>query len=142
TRIPVTGAPLEGLALCLEKPRTRSVLVSEGVPVPPAIVVRSPDDDLSGAPVPCIVKPAAQDASEGIDLTSVCSTKDEVRPRVEKFLALHLGPALLDGFVEGRELNVSMIELPGGTLRVLPVAEIDYGGFPAGVPKILTFAAK
>jgi D-alanine-D-alanine ligase len=142
TGIPVTGAPLEGLALCLEKPRARSVLIGEGVPVPPAIVVRRPDDPLEGAPIPCIVKPAAQDASEGIDATSVCFSLPEARARLERLFSQGLGPALLEGFVDGRELNVSMIESPDGTLRALPVAEIDYTGFPADLPKILTFAAK
>lgn len=142
TGIPVTGAPLDGLALCLEKPRARAVLLGEGVPVPPAIVVRDPSDALEGLPLPCIVKPAAQDASEGIDGTSVCHTAPEARARIERLLAAGLGPALVELFVDGRELNVSMIESPDGTLRALPVAEIDYSGFPADLPKILTFAAK
>lgn len=142
TGIPVTGAPLEGLSLCLEKPRARSVLIAEGVPVPPAIVVRAPDAALDAAPLPCIVKPAAQDASEGIDATSVCHDLPALRARIERLFAAGLGPALVEGFVDGRELNVSMLESPDGTLRALPVAEIDYSGFPPDLPKILTFAAK
>lgn len=142
TGIPVTGATLEGLALCLEKPRTRSLLIGEGVPVPEAIVVRDPADPLEGAPIPCIIKPAAQDASEGIDHTSVCFSLPAARARVAQLFAQGLGPALVERFVDGRELNVSMIESPDGTVRALPVAEIDYTGFPDDRPKILTFAAK
>jgi D-alanine-D-alanine ligase len=143
--IPVTGAPLEGLANCLSKPRARALATAAGVPVPAGCVIASATDDASSLPHPCIVKPAAQDASHGIDAASVCSTPAETKARALKLIERGLGPALCEQFVDGREYNVSMIELVEGgtrTLKTLPIAEITFDGFPEGAPRILTYAAK
>lgn len=140
---PFTGATPRALALCLEKPLTRALLGAAGVPVPRGFVMEHEgaplEGELAGA---WIVKPAAQDASHGIDGSSVVTSEVALRARVAALIARGLGPALVERFVEGRELNVSIVELDGAPPRALPIAEIDFGAFPPGVPKILTFAAK
>lgn len=143
--IPVTGAPLEGLANCLSKPRTRALLTAAGVPVPKGCVIASEADGADHVPHPCIVKPSAQDASHGIDAGSVCATPAETKARALRLIERGLGPALVEQFVDGREYNVSMVErVQGGqrSLTTLPIAEITFHGYPADVPKILTYAAK
>lgn len=143
--IPVTGASLEGLANCLSKPRTRALLGAVGVPVPAGCVITGEGDDASHLPHPCIVKPAAQDASHGIDAASVCQTPEETKARALKLIGRGLGAALCEQYVDGREYNVSMVELVENgtrTLRTLPVAEITFDGYPEGTPRILTYAAK
>lgn len=140
---PYTGAPPRALALCLEKPLTRAILAAAGVPVPRGATMHAGD-----APLPFaldrrfIVKPAAQDASHGIDAASVVDTEAALRARVAHLVARGIGPALVEEYVVGRELNVSIVELDGAPPRVLPIAEIDFAGFPPGTPRILTFAAK
>jgi D-alanine-D-alanine ligase len=143
--IPCTGAPLEGLANCLNKPRTRAIMSSLGVPVPVGCVIASEADDARHVPHPVIVKPSAQDASHGIDATSVCTTPEETKARAMLMIQRGIGPALVEQFVDGREYNVSMVEIVENgtrTLRTLPIAEITFDGFPAGMPRILTYAAK
>lgn len=143
--IPVTGAGPEGLANCLSKPRTRALLRAAGVPIAAGCVIAGPEGDASAVPHPCIVKPAAQDASHGIDAASVCATPAETKARALKLIERGLGPALVEQYVDGREYNVSMVELVENgqrTLKTLPIAEITFDGYPAGVPKILTYAAK
>jgi D-alanine-D-alanine ligase len=49
---------------------------------------------------------------------------------------------LVERYIDGRELNVSIVELFDAPPRVLPVAEIVYRDVPGGVPRILTFASK
>src|SRR5690606_1363693 len=44
-------------------------------------------------------------------------------------------------YIEGREINVGLLAGPEGA-RVLPVAEIDFGAFPATKPRIVGYAAK
>jgi D-alanine-D-alanine ligase len=115
------------------------------VPVPAGCVIATADDDASHLPHPVIVKPAAQDASHGIDAASVCKTPEETKARALKLIDRGLGVALCEQYVDGREYNVSMVELVEKgkrTLKTLPIAEITFDGYPAGVPKILTYAAK
>jgi D-alanine-D-alanine ligase len=148
--IPTTGASAEGLAYCLNKPRARALLTAAGVPVPTACVVTSAPETqtlafLAQVTHPVLVKPSAQDASHGIDVKSVCRTTEESLARASWLVERGLGPALVEQYVEGREYNVSMVELVKGTertLRTLPIAEITFDGYPAGMPKILTYAAK
>jgi D-alanine-D-alanine ligase len=143
--IPVTGASGEGLAYCLNKPRARALLGAAGVPVPVGCVISSAADDASQIPHPVLVKPSAQDASHGIDVSSVCHTPEQSKARAMWLVERGLGPALVEQYVEGREYNVSMVELVSNgtrTLKTLPIAEITFDGYPAGMPKILTYAAK
>jgi D-alanine-D-alanine ligase len=50
-------------------------------------------------------------------------------------------PALVEEFVDGRELNVALLG-SGDAAEVLPLSEIDFSRVPAGRPRILTYAAK
>lgn len=141
---PYTGAPPRALALCLEKPLTRAVLAAAGVPVPRGGTIGRADATLPtalGEHGPWIVKPAAQDASHGIDLGSVVRDEPTLRARVAHLIERGIGPALVEEYIDGRELNVSIVELDGAPPRVLPIAEIDFRSFPHA-SKILTFAAK
>lgn len=143
--IPVTGASFEGLANCLSKPRARALAAAAGVPIPAGCVIASDADDASHIPHPCIVKPAAQDASHGIDGASVCKTPAETKARALRLIERGLGASLVEQYVDGPEYNVSMVEIVENgkrTLKTLPIAEITFEGYPAGAPKILTYAAK
>lgn len=144
-RVPYTGAPPRALALCLEKPLTRAVLASSGVPVPEGWLVTSVnaavDLNVFSTESSWIVKPAAQDASHGIGAGSVVSTKGAMRERVGYLFERGLGPALIERYIDGREFNVSILERDGSPCP-MPLAEIDFTGFPEGIPRILTFSAK
>jgi len=48
---------------------------------------------------------------------------------------------IVEEFVEGREVNVGLLEGARG-LEVLPLSEIDYAGFPPGMPRIVSYAGK
>jgi D-alanine-D-alanine ligase len=143
--IAYTGAPPRALTLCLDKPTTRAVLSAAGVGVADGVVLRDVDDAwpaYAAVAGPWIVKPAAQDASHGIDEGSVVDDAAGALARARLLFARGLGPVLVERFIDGRELNVSMVELFGEPPRILPIAEIVYGQMPAGCPRILTFASK
>ena len=61
---------------------------------------------------PVIVKPAAQDASVGVDQESVCTDQLQVAQRVQYLHAAFGPPVLIEEYISGRELNVSLMELP------------------------------
>ena len=59
---------------------------------------------------------------------------------VEAVVTTFRQPALVEQFIDGRELNVALLGHP--TPRVLPLSEIDFAALPAGVPRIVSYDAK
>ncbi|HTY36994.1 MAG TPA: ATP-grasp domain-containing protein, partial [Bacteroidota bacterium] len=87
-----------------------------------------------------IVKPSLEDASVGIDNGSIVDSFQALKKRVRFIFQNFDQPALVDEYIEGRELNVAII----GNRRpiVLPISEIDFSGLPDNLPHIVTYAAK
>jgi D-alanine-D-alanine ligase len=87
-------------------------------------------------PLPAIVKPAAEDASVGIDQGSVVTTKAALTQRIAR-LTEEFNDVVVQQYVAGRELAVGFV---GNT--VLPVSEIDFAKLPKDAWPILSFDAK
>jgi D-alanine-D-alanine ligase len=90
----------------------------------------------SDFPLPAIVKPAAEDASVGIDQSSVVTSHRKLRQRVAH-IEKEYGAAMVQQYVGGREFAVGIV---GST--ILPLSEIDFAGMPQGTWPILSFDAK
>jgi D-alanine-D-alanine ligase len=153
--IAYTGAGPRALGLCLEKPVTRALLASAGLPVPRGAVFESGAfeagafESHSGSHgstaadlrFPLIVKPAREDASHGISLESVVRDEAALRARVQYVIERYAQPAVVEEYIEAREINVAMLASNRG-LEILPLSEIDYSGFEAHEPHIVTYAGK
>jgi D-alanine-D-alanine ligase-like ATP-grasp enzyme/ribosomal protein S18 acetylase RimI-like enzyme len=138
-----TGSDTTCLTLCLDKWQTRAALQAAGIAVPPGVVV-PPGSDGSDLEWPCgplLVKPLRSDASEGIDGRSVTLDAHTAMAVVRRLHADLDQPALVEQFIAGREINVSLLETDGGVC-VLPLAEIDFSAFPPDKPRIVDYAAK
>jgi D-alanine-D-alanine ligase len=114
--------------------------------VPDGFVLERADVDLPAAFAGArdqrwIVKPSREDASHGISEKSVVSGERALRERAGHVIATYRQPALVEEFVDGREISVSILG-SGPETVLLPIAEIDWTGFPAGIPRIITFTAK
>jgi D-alanine-D-alanine ligase len=133
--VPFTGARAEVIATCHRKPVANALLASRGLPVPPWVVPGNQKIP-SGFPLPAIVKPAAEDASVGIDQGSVVTTRRALNERVAQLSKEHR-EVLVQHYIGGRELAVGFI---GG--EALPLSEIDFSGMPDGAWPILSFSAK
>jgi D-alanine-D-alanine ligase len=137
--IPYTGCSASALSLTLDKSRTKQILRVHGLPTP-AFQVLDPETigrfDLQ---FPCIVKPAAEDASHGLSERSVVTDAASLEAQVRHISGLYNGQALVEEYIDGREFNVSVIG--NDQPVVLPVSEIVYT-LPEGMPRILTFEAK
>ncbi|MDD8017769.1 MAG: ATP-grasp domain-containing protein [Bacteroidota bacterium] len=138
-----TGAGPLTLGTCLNKARAKEILSYNGIPTAKFMLVTDPNEispDDFNLRFPIIVKPSAEDASAGIDNDSIVNTftalKEQVKIIVERFKE----PALVEEYIEGRELNVAIMGNDPAT--VLPISEIDFSGLPAGKPKIVTYDAK
>ena len=58
---------------------------------------------------PLIVKPSREDASIGIDNDSVVRDETQLKKRIEYIIEKYKQPALVEEFIEGREINVSVV---------------------------------
>src|SRR5216117_402667 len=132
--IPITGASLWTLAACRRKPIANALLQQAGLPIPRWTVAQGKIED--DFPLPAIVKPAAEDASAGLDRGSVVSDRKSLRARLAA-MTEQFDEVLVQEYIAGREFNVGIV----GT-RTLPIAEIDFSTMPEGTWPILTYAAK
>jgi D-alanine-D-alanine ligase len=137
-----TGNTSQTLGLCLDKPKTKLLLHGAGLPVPRGITVR----DVTKAPFheleyPVIVKPAFMDASHGIEPSNVVSDERAARAKAAELLEKFPPAVIVEHFVDGREINVAIVELEVGRPTILPLAEIDWR-LPAGTPRVCGYEAK
>jgi D-alanine-D-alanine ligase len=134
-----TGCRGDTLSLALDKVRAKKLLLKAGVRTPRYHVLGFEQIPLFHLDYPCIVKPCTEDASHGISEQSVISDYAALERQVARVTDAFGGKALVEEYIEGRELNVTVI----GTkkIEVLPLTEIIYS-LPSGFPKILAYSAK
>lgn len=140
--LPYTGSPPLTLGLAVHKHKAKDVLRGAGVPTPEAALLLTPDVSRVTLQFPLIVKPAREDASVGISLDSVVHDRAALERQVTYVLARYRQPALVERYIEGREIYVSMFERPSGGVEILPLYEIDFSEMPAGAPRIVSFDGK
>jgi D-alanine-D-alanine ligase len=133
--IPFTGATSYTAAVCLRKHVINALLEKAGLPIPRFTTIRR-GAPLTSVGFPAICKPAAEDASVGIEQRSVVRTTRALAERVEAMLELW-EDVLVQRYVDGREVNVGVL---GDT--VLPIGEIDFSAMPRGKWRIVTYQSK
>lgn len=133
--IPFTGSSSATTALCLHKHLVNTILDRAGLPVPRwTLVQRGEEPESVGFPAIC--KPAAEDASIGIEQKSVVRSRKALNARVA---AMHerWSEVVVQRFVAGREVNVGIV----GD-QILPIAEIRFDGMPDNLWKIVSYRSK
>ena len=139
--VPYTGNRPLSLSLCQKKPQAKALLTAAGIPTPHGRVINGPVPKDLGLKFPLIVKPAFDDASGGIDSGSVVHDRPALEARVAQLLGENRMAALVEEYVEGREIHCAIL----GD-RPLPLYEMEFKG---GVddqgkqlPNIITYRAK
>jgi D-alanine-D-alanine ligase len=140
--IPYTGSGPLTLATCINKVRVKEILMHHGILTPNYQVFYSRNKKLdSELKFPLIVKPACMDNSIGIAKDSVVHTEEELRTKVGSILRTYDQPALVEEFIEGREVTVGVLG-NGKTANLLPVSEVVFDRWPENLDKIYSYEAK
>src|SRR5438876_12094938 len=130
-----TGAGSTGLYLAQDKALAKKIFAFHGIHTPYfSTVYRSRMEHSHDIKFPVIVKPAREDGSIGIHFGAVCGTIKELMERIDYIHAEFDTPALIEEYIEGRELYVGVLgnEKP----EALAVVEMDLSKLPKGTPKI------
>ena len=140
--LPYTGASAEGLMLARNKALTKMVLAYQGLRIPHFFVcpLGQPVQRPSDVRFPLIVKPLDEDASVGIAQRSVVHDDPALTERVAFIHTRHNTAAIVEEFIEGRELYVGVIG--NDPPRALPPIEMVFGEDTTAENRIATFKAK
>ncbi len=84
---------------------------------------------------PLIVKPTSEDGSIGIDAAAVVTSVKELMERVSYIQTEFDSPALIEEYIEGREIYASILGNYENA-HALPLVELDLSKLPKGMPRI------
>ncbi len=141
-RQPYTGCNPRGLLLSRDKSLSKQLLAFHRIATPQFAVCRR------GARIhvprklryPLFVKSTVEDASLGIAQASVVEDAHRLRERIEFVHEQIKSDALIEEFIEGRELYVGL--LGNERLTRLPVWEMVFGSMPDSLAAIATRKVK
>jgi len=121
-RIPYTGSRVFTLALALDKPMTKRILWWHQLPTPAFQEFERPDEPLTDdLKFPLFVKPSREGTSMGISAKSIVNKEEEMREQVAFIIEKYKQPALVETYIEGREITVGMVgNLIGPVARRMP----------------------
>ncbi len=137
-----TGCNPRGLLLSHDKPLAKKILSFHRIRTPKFIVVqvgkrvRRP----KSLEFPLLVKSVSEDASLGITQASVVYDEAELNERVAYVHKELDTDAMVERFIEGRELYVGV--MGNRRLTTLPIWEMVFKNAPDGMPQIATARVK
>jgi len=140
--VPTPGPDARAIALTRDKALAKQVLLRHGLPTPAFAVHprRGPAEDDRSLRFPRIVKSREEEASLGISQASLVHDREQMRARIA-FVHRRIGSdAIVEEYVDGRELTVGVI----GDARptALPVWELSFARLPARSARIASARAK
>jgi D-alanine-D-alanine ligase len=138
-----TGSGPGELYLSQDKGLTKKLLAFEEILYPRFLVFSREQSFETGGNLrmPLFVKPLRSDASLGIAGKSLVHDAVALMERVAHIRKELNDSALAEEFIEGREFYVGVLgNAPHA--KALPPIEIDFTGFPEGVPKVMDSKAK
>lgn len=123
--IPYTGSNTFSLALALNKALTKKILKAENIPTPHFQVFAKGKEELDPTlKFPLIVKPNCEGSAKGISASNVVNNTEDLFMKAREIRALYKQEALIEEFIDGKELTVGILE--NGKATILPILEIDF----------------
>jgi D-alanine-D-alanine ligase len=140
--LPYTGSGPHGHFLAQDKAIAKKMFAFHGIRTPYfATSYRGRIDHAHDVRFPLIVKPICEDGSIGIDADAVVNSVKELMERVEYIQDVFDSPALIEEYIEGREIYAAILG-SYETAHVLPLVELDLSRLPKGTPKIASQEVK
>ena len=141
-KLPYTGAGPEALRICKDKGLTKKILSYHRLHVPKFVIARKaqPLRALKKFEFPAFIKPLELEASEGISQVSFAENEKDALERVKYINEKLNADAIIEEYIEGRELYVGVIG--NERLTVFPPRELFFREVPEGEPKFATYQAK
>src|SRR5579863_1316913 len=137
-----TGGGPHAHFLAQDKATAKKMFAFHGIKTPFfATAYRGRIEHAHDVSFPLIVKPMWEDGSIGIDAASVVGSVKELMERVEYIQNEFDSPALIEEYIEGREIYTGVL---GSYERAqaLPLVELDLSRLPEGTPKIASYDVK
>src|SRR5580765_6164095 len=133
--IPYTGAGPQALYLAQDKSLAKKIFDFHKIKTPDfATSYKGRTDHSHDIEFPLIVKPVAEDGSIGIDNESVVDSVKELMERIHYIHEEFDSPALIEEYIEGREIYAAI--LGNDDPELLPLIELDLSRLPKGTPRI------
>jgi D-alanine-D-alanine ligase len=140
--IPYTGAGPHATILAQDKSIAKKMFAFYGIKSPYfATAYRGTIDHAHDISFPLIVKPTSEDGSIGIGADAVVTSVKELMERVSYIQTEFDSPALIEEYIEGREIYASILGSYENA-RALPLVELDLSKLPKGVPRIASTDVK
>ena len=116
----IVGSDSRACFLADNKIAAKARLSALGLPVPPGIVISRKNEEIpSWLQPPLILKPAFEHMSRGL---KAVQTLSEARSAANELLDSQKQPILIETYIPGREIAVSILDGPDG-LQALPLLE-------------------
>src|SRR5437868_8713273 len=132
---PYTGAGPQALYLAQDKTLAKKIFAFHGIRSPYfATSFRGKLEHADEIHFPLIVKPTSEDGSVGIDAGSVVGSIKELMERIHYIQEEFNSPALIEEYIEGREIYASV--LGNDRAEALPLIELDLSKLPEGMAKV------
>ncbi len=126
--IPHSGSSFEAIKTSNNKLRSKHLFTKNDLPTPQYTVIK-PKDRLKRSLIPgkfpVIVKPAFEHCSIGITSHSVARNYEQFKRIVARLRHKYRQTMLVEEFIPGKELQVTVLETPSKTVA-LPIAEIIF----------------
>ena len=126
--VPFVGADALSLGISLDKIMAKKIFMSEGIPTPRFIEVKTADGltNLDHMKFPLFVKPRFEGSSKGLTETSRVENKEELKIQVERVISVYKQPALIEEFIRGEEFTIALIG--NDPPEALPIVQIKIDG--------------
>lgn len=132
--IPYTGSDPQCLTVCLDKPVTKKLVMSDGISTPKWLAIADKEGLVStswdGFPFPAIIKPSYEGSSKGIRLASLTYSAKQTQEVATRIFECYHQPVMVEEFIAGDEVTIGLLgNAPPkivGIMRVVPKRKNDH----------------